>query len=34
MQWMGAVFPLHSGDLRAKLVTLELQHGGRRRGEG
>lgn len=27
LQWEGPVVPSHSGDLRAKLVTLELQHG-------
>lgn len=28
--WGGAVLPSHSGDLRAKLVTPELQPGKRR----
>lgn len=33
LQWEGAVLPSHSGDLRATLVTLELQHGKRKGGQ-
>lgn len=32
LQWKEALLPSHSGDLRAKLVTLELQHGKRNGG--